>query len=352
MGLLKLILFPLACLYGLVTGLRNKFFDWGVIRSKSYGFPVISVGNLSAGGTGKTPHTEYLIRLLKNDYQVAVLSRGYRRKTNGFLMASPDHSHFDIGDEPMQYLRKFPDITIAVDSNRNRGIRKIRNLRPEVQVILLDDAFQHRYVKPGRSVLLTDYHHLYSDDYLIPTGMLREKAKGARRADYVIITKTPKILSPITRRQVSKSLKPKAHQRLFYSYLSYDNPVPFKHSVNTQPAQDKYNYIVMFAGVANSYPLQDYLRNMCNELKVMDFSDHHEYSAKDLERIIREYESIISKDKVIFTTEKDAARLDTEEFAGILDKLPVYYIPIRINFHDCDEGRFDKFILDYVQKSL
>jgi tetraacyldisaccharide 4'-kinase len=350
MGLLKVILFPLACLYGLVTGIRNKFFDWGLFPSKSYNIPVISVGNLSAGGTGKTPHTEYLIRLLKNQYKLAVISRGYRRKTSGFVLASPDHTHLDIGDEPMQYVRKFPDVLIAVDEKRNRGISHILKMHP--QVILLDDAFQHRYVKPGKAILLSDYHHLYTNDYMIPTGMLREKAKGAKRADFIIITKTPRILSPIIRRQISKSLKIRQHQKLFYSYISYDEPVPFKYSDAKGPAAQKYSYIIMVAGIANSYPLQEYLRTICNELIVIDFNDHHLYSDRDLERITKEYQSIISKDKVIFTTEKDAARLDSQEFAGVLEKMPVYYIPIRISFHDCDEGRLDNLILDYVQKSM
>jgi tetraacyldisaccharide 4'-kinase len=225
-------------------------------------------------------------------------------------------------------------------------------MHPETQVILLDDAFQHRYVKPGKAILLSDYHHLYTNDYMIPTGMLREKAKGAKRADFIIITKTPRILSPIIRRQISKSLKIRQHQKLFYSYISYDEPVPFKYSGAKGPAAQKYSYIIMVAGVANSYPLQEYLRTICNELIVIDFNDHHLYSDRDLERITKEYQSIISKDKVIFTTEKDAARLDSQEFAGVLEKMPVYYIPIRISFHDCDEGRLDNLILDYVQKSM
>lgn len=352
MGLLKLILFPFACLYGLVTGIRNKFFDWGLLRSKSYDIPVISVGNLSAGGTGKTPHIEYLIRLLKNHYQIAVISRGYGRKTKGFILATIDHSHLDIGDEPMQYVRKFPDVTIAVDEKRNRGISRILDLKPGTQVILLDDAFQHRYVKPGKSILLTDYHYPYTNDYLLPTGLLREKAKGAKRADFIIITKSPRILSPIIRRQLSKSIKPRSYQRMFFSYVSYDEPVPLKYSGVSGPASQKYSYIIMVAGVANSYPLQEYLKNLCNELTVIDFKDHHLYTDRDLEKILKEYQSIISKDKVIFTTEKDAARLDTEEFAGVLSTMPVFYIPIRVSFHDCDESRLDKLILDYVQKSI
>jgi tetraacyldisaccharide 4'-kinase len=352
MVFVKIILFPVACLYGLIIGLRNKLFDWKILPSRSFDIPVIAVGNLSAGGTGKTPHTEYLAELLKANYKTAILSRGYRRKTKGFILVTPEHTQIDIGDEPMQYLKKFPGVVLAVDEKRKSGISKILAEKPETQVILLDDAFQHRYVKPGKSILLTDYRHLYVDDYLLPTGMLRERAKGARRADLIVVTKTPKVFSPITRRSLIKELNPKKHQRLFFSYVSYEAPVPLKLCINQKPAADKYNYIIMVAGVANSYPLQEYLRGICNELIVIDFLDHHQYTTADLDKINREYQAIISKDKVIFTTEKDATRLDNEIFSTYLDVLPVYYVPIRIKFHDCDEIRFDKLILDYVQKSI
>ncbi len=352
MVFLRILLFPFACIYGLLTGMRNLFFDLGLLPGKSYSFPVISVGNLSAGGTGKTPHTEYLTELLREKYKVAILSRGYKRKTRGFILATTDHSQVEIGDEPMQYLKKFSDVAIAVDENRRRGISHIMTEKPGTEVILLDDAFQHRYVRPGLSILLTDYHHLYVDDYLIPTGLLREKAIGAKRADIIIITKTPKIFSPITRRNLSKQIKPGPHQRLFFSYVSYEEPIPFKLGMAKKPPAKKYNYIIMVAGVANSYPLQEHLKSICNELIVIDFKDHHQYTAQDFDKINREYQSIISKDKVIFTTEKDATRLDQECFAMFLDELPFYYVPIKVKFHDCDEVRFDKLVLDYVQKSI
>jgi tetraacyldisaccharide 4'-kinase len=351
MALVKIILFPFACLYGLATGLRNWLFELGFLPSVKYDLPVIAIGNLSAGGTGKTPHTEYLVRLLSKHFRVAILSRGYKRKTRGFILVSEQHSEPDIGDEPMQYFKKFPDITLAVDHNRRRGISRILAEKPQTQVILLDDAFQHRYVKPGKSILLTDYHHLYTDDFLLPTGLLRETARGAKRADMIIVTKTPRIFSPITRRQLVKTLKPKNHQKIYYSYIAYDEPIALNYCKNLPKASQKYNYIIMFAGVANSYPFQEYLKGLCNELIVINFNDHHQYRQGDLEKIAREYESILSKDKVIFTTEKDAARIDNEIFAQYLDNLPVYYIPIRIRFHECDESRFDKMILDYVQKS-
>jgi tetraacyldisaccharide 4'-kinase len=352
MIIIKIILFPVACIFGFITGIRNLLFDWHLLPSTSYDIPVISVGNLSAGGTGKTPHTEYLVRLLRDKYKLAILSRGYKRETKGFLMAGPGVQEKDIGDEPMQYYKKFSDVTIAVDNHRRRGIARILKEKPETQIILLDDAFQHRYVKPGKSILLTDYHHLYTDDYLMPTGKLRERIKGAKRADAIIVTKTPRIFSPITRRQLVKTLNPSKHQRIYYSYVSYETPVPLNLCKALRPAAPKYNYIIMVAGVANSYPFQEYLRGLCNELIIIDFNDHHQYQPRDFEKIKREYESIISKDKVIFTTEKDAARIDKPEFTQYLENLPVYFVPIIVRFHDCDEGRFDKMMLDYVQKNI
>ncbi len=267
-------------------------------------------------------------------------------------MATPLSTHLEIGDEPAQYVKKFNDVTVAVDENRKRGITRILAERPETQVILLDDAFQHRYVRPGKSILLTDYHNLYVNDYLLPTGTLRERAKGARRADVIIVTKTPKVFSPIIRRNLELELKPKKNQLLCHSYITYDQPVPLNICNNLKPAAPKYNYIVMVAGVANSYPLQEYLSSLCNELIVINFKDHHEYTSRDLEKISREFESIISKDKVIFTTEKDATRLDREEFAPVLGALPVYYIPIRVVLHNGDEVKFDKLIQEYVHKTI
>mgnify|MGYP001438283936 CR=1 FL=1 len=352
MVFVKIILFPVACLYGLFMELRNKLFDWKILPTKKFDTPVISVGNLSAGGTGKTPHTEYLAGLLKNHYKIAILSRGYGRKTKGFIIASSEHSAGKIGDEPVQYQRKYPDMVIAVDESRKRGITRILAEKPDTEIVLLDDAFQHRYVKPGKSILLTDYHHLYSNDYLLPTGLLRERSKGARRADIIVVTKTPRILSPITRRNIEKELKIKPYQRLYYSYVGYESPVPLKVCGNLPTAALKYNYIIMVAGVANSYPFQEYLKSICNELIVIDFKDHHDYTSADFGKILKEFDSIISKDKVIFTTEKDATKLDKEEFSAYLDRLPVYYVPIRIRFHDCDELKFEKLILDYVQKSI
>jgi len=350
MGFMKILLFPFSLLYGFVVFVRNLLFDLKIIKPAEYDFPVISVGNLSMGGTGKTPHVEYLVRLLRENFKIATLSRGYRRKTRGFIVASKESTEREIGDEPLQYSRKFDKTIVAVDSNRKRGIKKLRKLDPRPDIVILDDAFQHRYVKPGLSILLTDFHNLYKEDYLLPTGKLREPRKNAKRADIIVVTKTPRVLSPLTRRRIQNLLKPRAHQKLLFSFISYDDPVPLYPAKQTSPRKKKHNYILLFTGIANPYPLQEYLSNVCHELITIEFPDHHRYDSNDLDRIIESFNDIFARDKIIYTTEKDAMRLDRPEFSGSLADLPIYYIPIRVNFHKCDDARFDKCVLEYVRK--
>ncbi len=253
MNLSQLVLFPFSCLYGFIVFVRNKFFDWNIQPSAEYDNAIISVGNLSTGGTGKTPHVEYIIRLLQNDYSLATLSRGYKRKTKGFLQASKDSTYHDIGDEPLQYSQKFSDINVAVDECRRRGIESINSQNPDLDVIILDDAFQHRYVKPGLSILTTDFHNLYVEDYCLPSGTLRESKRGAKRADVIIVTKSPRVLSPITRRRITELIKPRAYQELLFTYLDYSEPIPLS---KEQPdiLHKKYSSILMITGIANSYP--------------------------------------------------------------------------------------------------
>lgn len=348
---IRILLFPFALIYGILMMLRNKLFDLKILPSRKFSLPVISVGNLNVGGTGKTPHVEYLVRLLGDEYNIAIVSRGYKRKTRGYLLAELSHTHKDLGDEPVQYLRKFSRVIVAVDEKRRRGIEKVLKAFPETDIVLLDDAYQHRYVRPDLSILLTDYHQLYVKDYPLPTGNLREFRSGSKRADIIVVTKTPRIFSPLVRRDLSKLISPRRDQKIFYSYVGYDDPIGLEQTGIPVPAQKKFNYIVMFAGIANSYPLQEYLRDLCNELTVIDFGDHHSYTTRDLDKIFKSFDSIISKDKVIFTTEKDAMRLDNQEFSPMLAGRPVFYIPVRVSFHDTNEERFDNYILDYVRKN-
>lgn len=353
MGLLRVLCYPFSLVYGFLMFLRNKLFDFHLLRSVEFDVPVISVGNLCMGGTGKTPLVEYLIRLLSHDSKVVTLSRGYGRKTRGFILAgkSDTYGERDIGDESLQYHRKFQNIFVAVDEQRVRGIKNILKQQPETDVILLDDAFQHRYVKPGLSILLTDYYHLFTHDHILPSGSLREFKSGAKRADIIVVTKTHKVFSPILRREIEREIRPRPHQKLFYSYLTYGEAVPFKHTGTNKVLKKRYRVILMITGIANPYPLQEHLIYYCEELTMMDFRDHHRYTKKDVQKIAAEFNSIYAKDKVIFTTEKDAMRLDQPEFSDLLKGLPVFYIPVKVEFHSINDASFDNQVIEYVKKN-
>jgi len=352
-NLIRLILLPVSILYGIIVWFRNKLFDWKIISSKSFDIPVISVGNLSVGGTGKSPHVEYLASLLMEDYKVAILSRGYKRKSKGFILSDENSDSIEIGDEPFQFKSKFPDIVVAVDEKRKRGIDQIKKLKPETNVIILDDAFQHRYVKAGLSILLSDFHKLYSNDYILPTGTLREFRSGAQRADIIIVTKTSKVLSPITRRRVTNQLKPSNDQSLYFSFIQHENIICFPgiKVKDVSNNETKFNTILLVAGIANTYPLEMYLKSICEELEVMRFPDHFDYKTKDVTRIIEKFENIVNRNKIIVTTEKDYARLIQPEMMKILKNFPVYYIPIEIIIHNEDRINFNKQILNYVEEN-
>lgn len=347
----KIILFPFAWMYGLAVRFRHFLFNIGVLRSESFPLPVISVGNISAGGTGKTPLIEYLIRLLVNDYMIAALSRGYGRKTKGFIIGNQFSLYTDVGDEPMQYIRKFKkQIVVAVSEKRREGIRRLMDNDSAVDVVLMDDAFQHRYVKPGLSILLTDFHRLYKEDYLLPVGTLRDTINAAKRADVIIVTKSHRVLSPITRKRIQNILKPEPHQSLYFSYLGYGDYVPM-FDADKKIYPEDLSAIILFSGVANSYPLQEHLHGLCEELHVIDFFDHHAYKQKDIDLIIQKYEDAFTSKKIIVTTEKDAMRLVNSPYISLLEKLPVFYKPVKMLFHPPDDEEFDNQILTYVEQN-
>lgn len=350
MRFLLFLLFPFALLFGIVAYLRNKCYDWGIFRSTSFDFPVISIGNLSMGGTGKTPHVENLIRLLKDEYKLAVLSRGYKRESRGFIVAGPQSTSADIGDEPLQVKKKFENITVTVDRDRVHGIKKIMEQIPETDVILLDDAFQHRAVKPGLSILLTDFHKLYPEDYPFPVGSLREFRKGARRADIIVVTKTPKVLSPITARRINSLIKPRQHQKLYFSTLRYGDLTPLP-GLDLEVPDESISSVLLLAGIANMYPLQDHVKKICNHLFQLKYSDHHKYTKSDYQRIRRKYENIFTHNKIIVTTEKDAMRIAFPKIPKELEGLPIFYIPIQTKIHKEFRKDFNDQIRTYVRKN-
>jgi tetraacyldisaccharide 4'-kinase len=346
----RFLLLPLAWVYGLSTWLRNTAFSLGLLKSKGYNIPVIAVGNLNAGGSGKTPYVEYLIRLLSPEYQIATLSRGYKRKSSGFLLAGDLPDPDMLGDEPAQFARKYPDVIVAVDEKRVHGIEKLLQLDKPPDAILLDDAFQHRYVKAGFKVLITDYSLPYYHDYLLPVGRLREARRESRRADIIIVSKAPQILNPLERRLIVEKLRPRQHQTVFFTYLSYG---PLKPIMATFGVQSKKNYgaILCFCGIANPDPLEEYLRRKCTDFHMITFNDHHRYSSRDLEKIIETFGTLMSRDKIIVTTEKDAVRLMIPEFFAQLEGLPIYYLPIEVQFQKTDKPTHDQTILKYVRKT-
>jgi tetraacyldisaccharide 4'-kinase len=352
MKIIRIILLPLAVVYGIIVFLRNKLYDWGIFSSKENALATISVGNLTVGGTGKTPHIEYLIRLLKTEYYIATLSRGYGRKTTGFILSDTQSTASDIGDEPLQFKKKFNGIRVAVDENRVRGVEKLIANSPSLQTILLDDAFQHRAIKPGLSIILTEYGKLYTTDFLLPSGRLREFKSGAKRADIIIVSKCPEILLPIERKRLYSEINPLPHQKVYFSYLKYGDFVHLKNE-NTPFSKEYYfehNYsAVLLTGIANTTALEYYLKGKVKNIIPAKFSDHHTFTKNDLQKVKKIFNDVPSANKIILTTEKDAMRLQTPAFKKITEGLPIFYIPIMVDFHDNDTTEFNDQIINYVR---
>ena len=348
-------LLPLSWCYGLGVRFRNFLFDVGALKSREYKTPVISVGNITVGGTGKTPHVEYLVRLLKDKIRVAVLSRGYKRKSRGFLTAEKNMPMQMIGDEPFQMKQKFPTITVAVDKKRTHGIEQLTdNDSPnaKIDVVLLDDAFQHRYVKPGINILLVDYHRLIIYDKLLPAGRLREPLNGKDRADIVIVTKCPKELKPMNFRVITKAMNLYPYQQLYFTTLEYDNLRPVFHNgkrVVTSQQLTELN-VLLITGIASPRQLTEDLTPKVKSLTPMTFSDHHNFSRKDIMRLNETFAEMPSP-KIIVTTEKDAARLLTVQDLSNDVKQNLYTQPIRVAFMLEQEETFNHFILDYIVKN-
>ncbi len=349
----KIILWPLASLYGFVTWLRNKLYDSGVFASKTFDIPVIAVGNLTYGGSGKTPHTEYLIRLLHEKFALATLSRGYGRSTSGFILASDASTSSEIGDEPKQFKRKFPGVNVAVDGNRVHGIKKLLQMAPGLGAVLLDDAFQHRAVMPGLNILLTDYGRMYCDDALLPVGTLRESKKGVERADIIIVTKTPPIFSPLDRRLILKKIKHLPHQHVYFTRVQYGNFIPMLGEKRTavQPEvffEKKYSFLLL-TGIANATPLVNFLKARSAGVRHIEFGDHHSYGLVDMHRVKSEFDAIAGPNKIVLTTEKDAMRIDKPGLIEVIGSLPVYYVPIEIAFQDQDGEQFNRQVFDFIR---
>lgn len=343
---------PLSWLYGIVTATRNWLFDVGVLKSQAYPIPVIGIGNITVGGTGKTPHVEYLIRLLSQQYKVAVLSRGYKRSTSGYVLAGNESRMQDIGDEPWQVKQKYPHIYVAVDSNRRRGIDRLLHdeATRDVQVILLDDAYQHRYVKPGMNVLLIDYHRMITDDTLLPAGRLRESAIGRKRANLVITTKCPSSMTPMDFRVVHQALGLRPFQSIFFSTFHYGN-LEGLFNGKTRPLQslEAEEHVLLLTGIASPEQMKMDLRRFTRHISPVSFPDHHFFSPADAQRIEDELRKL-SPPRLIITTEKDASRLRQCPSLSELVKQCIYVLPIEVEIMKNEQQKFNDEIISYVRK--
>ncbi|MDI1256384.1 MAG: tetraacyldisaccharide 4'-kinase [Flavobacterium sp.] len=331
---LRKILFPFAVLYGWITAFRNFLFDKGILKSYSFDIPVIAVGNLSVGGTGKTPQIEYLIRLLSPNYKIATLSRGYKRQTKGFILAGADDDAKTLGDEPFQYHQKFPEIQVAVDADRKNGIAQLLSQNQKPDVILLDDAYQHRKVKAGFYILLTSYGELYADDFMLPTGNLRESRSGAKRANIIIVTKCPENLVVAEQSEIRKKLNITQNQELFFSYVNYDDYV-FSENNTIAVTEIKEKNKLLIAGIAKPKPFFDYLKGANDE--ILKFPDHHDFKETDIADI-----KIKALNKTVITTEKDYVRLK-----GSIPEAQLFYLPIKSQFLS-NVTFFDLTIKDFI----
>ena len=347
-------LLPLSWLYGLGVKFRNMLFEINILKSKSYSVPVISVGNITVGGSGKTPHVEYLIELLSDQMQVAVLSRGYKRKSKGYVLATSKSTVADIGDEPLQMKRKFGKVHVAVDADRCEGIERLTSddTTSNTEVILLDDAYQHRYVKPGINILLVDYHRLISYDRLLPAGRLREPREGKSRADIVIVTKCPTTMKPMDYRVVTRNLDLYPYQTLLFSHLRYGDLHPMycgdDRRLDSLGANE---HVLLLTGIAQPQQMMMDMEVYCKHITPMTFADHHAYTPEDIERINSTYASL-PEPRLIITTEKDAARLHGME--GLTDDVRhhMYTLPVRVEFLNDNAETFHNKIFTYLKKDV
>jgi len=342
--ILCILLFPLTVWYAVGVALRNMLYRKGILKSARPSVATISIGNLRMGGTGKTPHTEYLIRLFDNaGIKTALLSRGYGRSTHGYVLADTNSDATTLGDEPYMMSHKFPSLTTAVCEDRLEGLRQLSLLTDKPAMVLLDDAYQHRHLTPALNILLTEYSDLYCDDHILPFGNLREARHDSRRADIIIVTKCPYTISDSKREAIRKCLNPTPLQHLFFSFIEYAEPLPLYGNLSWSPVKE----VLLVTGIANPKPLKHHLETRCT-VHHISFSDHHGFSDANCRLIINRFNSMSEPSKAIVTTEKDAVRMLTPEVRQKLKNLPLFFIPIKVNFFEDQE--FDKTIMDFFTK--
>jgi tetraacyldisaccharide 4'-kinase len=340
------LLFPFSLIYGGAVMFRNFLFDKNIKKSAAFNFPIICVGNLATGGTGKTPMTEYLIELLQQTFAVATLSRGYKRKTKGFAIANERTTALEIGDEPMQFHEKFPDVTVAVGEERIEAIPQLLHDKPNTEVIILDDGFQHRTVRAGLNILLTDYKNLFSRDLMLPAGDLRDVKASRKRADVIIVTKCKSDLSEGEKKEIETELKLFPHQKIFFTEILYSKPYHlFTHERNSFGTSTD---VLLVCGIANPKPLKAFINKHVHSYDMLKYADHHIFTSTDLKEIKKHFVKIISENKMILTTEKDGVRL--KKFEKELSNLPIYVMPIKQHFLFDEAAAFNEIIFQFIKK--
>lgn len=342
----RILLLPFSLLYWAGISIRNWLYDRGFSKSASFGLPLICVGNLSVGGTGKSPMVEYLVRLLRDQFNVATLSRGYKRKTKGYALAGPQSTALEIGDEPMQFHLKFPDVPVAVGEERIVAIPQLLHDRPETRVIVLDDAFQHRAVKAGLNILLTDYSNLYTRDFYLPTGDLRDLKSGAGRAQIIVVTKCPPDLDTQKRNAVVAELKPLPGQQVFFTTIEYGQLYQIMGQRVQPPSLD--TEILLVTGIANPKPLEKHLVQYCKSYHLQSYADHHIFTIDDLRDIRKKFDDLDTPGKIILTTEKDAVRLS--KFSAEIGDWPFFVIPVRHRFLFGQEADFNARVINFIKE--
>lgn len=340
----RFLLLPFALLYGLIIVIRNFLYDKDYLKSAQFNFPLICVGNLSVGGTGKSPMTEYLIRLLHPQFRVAALSRGYKRKTKGYVLAGEATTALEIGDEPMQFHLKFPDLAVAVGEERIVAIPQLLHDRPDLQAIILDDAFQHREVRAGMNILLTAYGDLYTKDFFLPTGDLRDQRSSAKRADIIIVTKCPATLTENEKAELIEELDPGKEQQVFFTTIEYGDP--YHILIGEKRIFTGNEEVLLVSGIANPAQLKKYIAHKAETYEQMNYSDHHIFRIDDLKDIHKKFKAMDAADKIMLTTEKDAVRLI--KFRDELQQMPFYVLPIQHSFLFGDANKFNETIIDFI----
>jgi tetraacyldisaccharide 4'-kinase len=340
----RYLLFPFSLIYGGVILLRNFLFDKKIFRSVSFNFPIICVGNLATGGTGKTPMTEYLIELLQKEHTPATLSRGYKRKTKGYAIANEKTTALEIGDEPMQFHEKYKNLTVAVGEERIEAIPQILHDRPNTDVIILDDGFQHRTVKAGLNILLTDYKNLFSRDLMLPAGDLRDVKVSKKRAEIIVVTKCKEHITIEEKKVIEKELKLLAHQKIFFTEILYAEPYHlFTHEKSDFNSNTD---VLLITGIANPKPLKSFITKHVHSYDMLKYADHHIFSSTDLKDIKKHFEKLKSSNKIIITTEKDGVRL--KKFEKELKELPIFVLPIKQHFLFNEADDFNTIILKFA----